>query len=188
MLALVAVSAALVCSLAINFLQYGSAVQMRQELESSNATITAQRSAIRELENQLSETEAERQRLNAQLVSANIKLGQTQKEAHYFDSIRSFLASSDAGYASDQFFASKSVLILSRTGGEQSFSLTTSFSSHSSISVSTTGNSADVYFTEDSWYDRTTIRVTPKTTGATYVTFSNSVNSQTFRVLIIVTD
>lgn len=191
-LALAAVSVLLVCSFAVNLIQYGSAAKVRQELEqqreTSNAAIAAQESAILELENQLEETEAERQRSEATLLYTKSELERAQTDAHYLDLIRSFLTKSDAGYASDQFCASKSVLILSTTGGEQSFSLTTAFPGHVEYSHSTTGNSAYVYFAENSWTGTsTTIRVAPKSSGATYVTFSNNFNSQTFRVLVIVT-
>lgn len=194
-LALAAVSVLLVCSLAGNLIQYSSAAQMQQELErkleqqleSSNAAITAQKADILKLENQLKETEEASQRSQALLLYTKSELEQAQKEAYNYDLIRSFLTKSDAGYASDQFFASKSVLILSRTGEDRTFSLTTGFSG-GECSFSTSGNSARVSFTENAWSGSTTIRVSPKSAGTTYVTFSNTVNSQTFRVLILVTD
>lgn len=194
-LALAAVSVLLACSLAGNLIQYSSAAQMQQELErkleqqleSSNATITAQKADILKLENQLKKTEEASQRSEALLLYTKSELEQAQKEAYNYDLIRSFLTKSDAGYASDQFFASKSVLILSRTGEDRTFSLTTGFSG-GECSFSTSGNSALVSFTENAWSGNTTIRVSPKSAGTTYVTFSNTVNSQTFRVLILVTD
>ena len=195
-LALAAVSVLLVCSLVGNLVQYGSSTRVQQELEqqleqqweSSNATIAAQESAILELEEKLEETEAERQRSEAMLLYTKAELKDAQEDSYNFDLIRSFLTKSDAGYASDQFYASKSVLILSMTGGDQTFSLITGFSGHGQYSCSTTSNSVLVSFTEDTWYGgRTTIRVSPKSTGSAYITFSNNLNSQTFRVLVIVT-
>ena len=190
MLILAAASVLLICSLVINFLQYGSAAQVRQELEqqlkSSNAAIVEQESAILKLEDQLKKAEEERQRSEALLLYTKAELEKAQEGAYNFDLIRSFVTKSDAGYASDQFYASKSVLILSQTGGDQTFSLITGFSG-GQYSFDLTGNSARVSFTEDSWHDRATIRVSPKSTGATYITFSNTLNSQTFRVLVIVT-
>ena len=171
-LILAAVSVLLVCSLVGNLFQYRSAARIQQELESSSATITEQESAIFRLENQLDWTKT--------------RLEQAQKKADNYDLIYNFLLKSDAGYASDQFFASKSVLVLNRAGGDQTFFLTTGFSGGGQISFSTSGTSAAVSFTEDSWHDRTPIRVSPKSTGATYITFSNTLNSQTFRVLGIV--
>ena len=189
-LALAAVSVLLVCSLVGNLVQYGSAAKVQQELEqqleNSNATIAAQESAILELENQLEETETKYQRSEAMLLYTKAELKEAQEDSCNFDLIRSFLKKSDAGYASDQFYASTSVLILSMTGGDQTFSLTTGFSG-GTYTYSLSGSSARVSFTEDSWTgNSTTIRVSPKSSGATYVTFSNNLNSQTFRVLVIV--
>ena len=192
-LALAAVSVLLVCSLVGNWVQYGSAAKVQQELEqkleqleTSNTTIAVQESAILELEEKLEEAEAERQRSEAMLLYTKSELKEAQKDAYNFDLIRSFLTKSDAGYASDQFYASKSVLILSMTGGAQTFSLTSLFSGGKYF-YSVSGNCVSVSFPEDLWYDTTTVRVAPRTTGTSYITFSNSLNSQTFRVLVIVT-
>lgn len=191
-LALAAVSVLLVCSLAANLVQYGSAAKIRQELEqqleSSNAAIAARESDLLQLKNQLKSTEASRERFKALYEHAKTDLEEAQKDVHYFDLIHRFLTGSNAGYASDQFYASKSVLILSLTGEAQSFSLTTGFSGNGKYSLRTSNNSASVSFTEDSWHGSTTIRVAPRSTGATFITFSNNLNSQTFRVLVIVTD
>lgn len=191
-LALAAVSVLLVCSLVVNLVQYGSSAKVQQELEqqleSSNAALTAQESDLLQLENQLRITEASRERLKALYQQTKTDLEEAQKDAYYFDLIHRFLTGSNAGYASAQFYASKSVLILSLTDEAQSFSLITGFSGYVEYSFRTSSNSASVSYTENSWHDSTTIRVAPRSTGATFITFSNNLNSQTFRVLVIVTD
>lgn len=51
-----------------------------------------------------------------------------------------------------------------------------------------TNQKAFIEFDEETWYSTTTLTVDPSYEGVTVATFSNTENSQTFKVLIIVTD
>ena len=70
----------------------------------------------------------------------------------------------------------------------RSFTLTAHWSAGGTVETTYSGSSALVSFDEDSWYSSTGITITPMRKGITAVTFSNSVDSNTFKVLIIVTD
>ena len=48
--------------------------------------------------------------------------------------------------------------------------------------------SVDVSFDKENWDTSTTLTITPKRVGVTTVTFSNDVDSHTFKMVVIVID
>lgn len=93
------------------------------------------------------------------------------------------------GQSSNQFKVDHPVIVLKKSTKTEQIELTTSWNSHVTVSVDYLGSSARLNFDEDTWYgSSTTLTVVPYKSGPTLATFSNSINSQTFSVLIIVTD
>ena len=93
------------------------------------------------------------------------------------------------GYASDAFHADKAVIVLSEDDYDETLTLTLAVDTAVTVSYNLEGDSADVSFDEDTWEgDTTTLTVSPLEKGVTLLSFSNDVNSETFSVIIIVTD
>ena len=67
------------------------------------------------------------------------------------------------------------------------FTLTANWTNGGTVSVDYSGLSAFVSFDNDSWTTSTKMTIEPWREGVTAVTFSNNVDSKTFKVIIIVT-
>ena len=93
------------------------------------------------------------------------------------------------GYASDAFHTDKAVIVLSEDDYDETLTLTLAVDTAVTVSYDLEGYSADVSFDEDTWEgDTTTLTVSPLEKGVTLLSFYNDVNSETFSVIIIVTD
>ncbi len=95
----------------------------------------------------------------------------------------------DIGYASDSFHADKAVIVLSEDDYDETLTITCAIEGGVTLNLSLDGSSADVSFDEDTWEgDTTTLTVSPLEKGVTLATFTNDANSESFSVIIIVTD
>ena len=93
------------------------------------------------------------------------------------------------GYASDAFHTDTAVIVLSEDDYDETLTLTLAVDTAVTVSYDLEGYSADVSFDEDTWEgDTTTLTVSPLEKGVTLLSFYNDVNSETFSVIIIVTD
>lgn len=126
--------------------------------------------------------------LDDEIAGLNEGIKSLEIKAEYYDEICKELSTGNIGYASDNFCASEDVIVLSKYETGRSFTLTAHWSAGGTVETTYSGSSALVSFDEDSWYSSTGITITPMRKGITAVTFSNSVDSNTFKVLIIVTD
>lgn len=126
-----------------------------------------------------------------QLRSANEQLSDMaalSAAAEEYSKVLDFLSSDNAGYASDEFRASRSVLVLSAGGASGEFTLVTDYDEGVSVSLTRDGGSASLEYAEDSWGYSVNMIVTPVSKGITKATFSNDLNDESFSVLIIVTE
>ena len=119
--------------------------------------------------------------------SQKSKISSLEKKASYYDAIIRGMQFGNTGYASSNFFASDSVIVVSKNEVNRKFKLTANWSSGGTVYVDYSSNAAVVSFDNDEWSTSTQMTVHPLSEGVTIVTFSNSVNSKTFKVLIIVT-
>lgn len=139
---------------------------LEQQIETKDATISTQKTTISNQKNEISELE---------------------NKAGYYDDICNALNSGNIGAASSNFKVSDGVIVIDK-GQTKQVTLTTSYSGDSTISVDYSGFSALVSFDEDTWYSTTTLTIDSWFEGVTVATFSNTANSQTFKMVIIVTD
>ena len=86
------------------------------------------------------------------------------------------------------FKSDESVIVVRKNEKDRKFTLTANWPSYGYVDVSYSSYAATVSFDKDSWSTSTKMTVNPHSVGATVVTFSNTVNSDTFKILIIVTD
>lgn len=121
--------------------------------------------------------------------SLTAKADKYQAKASYFDSLCRALSGGNLGYASSSFRASKSVFFLNTDSDPEEFTLTTTYSGGGTVNLDASPYSvAHIVFNEDTWYNSTTLTVYPIEPGVATFTFSNTVNSQTFKVVVVVTE
>lgn len=110
-------------------------------------------------------------------------------KAELFDDLRQALSGGNLGYASSNFRASKSVFFLTTDSDPEEFTLTTTYSGGGTVNLDASPSSVThVVFNEDTWYSSTTLTIYPIKAGIATFTFSNTVNSQTFKIVVVVTD
>lgn len=129
--------------------------------------------------------------LEAQLQQKETKVDQMQTTVNMYHKLAGALSDSSYGYASDNFKVSDGIVVLSSGTQSKLITLTTNFGTDASISSSQTGYGANITFTEDTWHGTTQLLVernvsSPSEAAITTIyTFTNSLNKQTFRVLVI---
>ena len=147
-----------IASVVMNVFQYNHSVEIDAEYATMQSTISQQKQTIEALE----------------------------ITSDYYDEVISFLKSDDAGYASTNFNASEDLIIVKKFDGV-AFELTAPGYSMENIQIShSTPSMVDLSFEDESWYKTTNIIVYPTKAGMDIITFSNDVDDETFRVMIVV--
>ncbi len=147
-------------SVILNIVQFIKADELTETIASQNSTISSQKNKIDLLD----------------------------EKSGYYDTISKELSYGNVGYASNNFRVSEGIILVDKNEKSRKFTLTTSWGGGGNISVSYSGYSAKVSFDNDSRNNSTKMTVEPRYEGVTVVKFSNDVNSQTFKMIIIVTD
>jgi len=159
------------------------------EISGLNNEITAKDSQIADLQRQSSDylaDLAELLELSGEFEAALEGAMEYHVRAGLFDTIYDFLSLGDGGYASESFRATDSVLILSEDYPTGLLGITADFGEPVSVTFSTTGTAASIIWS-DNWDGFTTYAfVEPSQPGVTIATFTNDLNAQSFRVLVIV--
>lgn len=174
-----------VISLAANVAQFFyrdySTADIQAQLDAANKTIAEKDASITSYKNTISSQTTTINRQKTEISNLKTKSG-------YFDDIVSGMRYGNAGYAASNFFSNDSVIVVSKSNSSYKFTLTANWSNGGTVEVDYSSSCAYVSFDKDEWYTSTKMTVHPRSKGVTVATFSNSVNSQTFKVLIIVTD
>lgn len=173
-IALAVVSILLVTSLTFNVIQYTRSSSIVN-------TASAQAAKIDELERKIDLLDSNNSTLKETVSSLS-------RKANYYDYICLELSSGEYGYAASNFNASESVIVLSTSDVGRKFTLTANWPSGGTVQYYRSGTSADISFDSHSWQASTTITVFPTAEGITTFTFYNTVDSNEFKVMIVVTD
>ena len=169
----VLLSVLLVASIGLNVMQY---FQGKEAIE----TVATQTTKIENLEKEVSTQKST-------ISSQKNKISSLEKKSDYFDKICKELSSGNIGYAASNFRASESVIIVDKNETDRKFTLTANWTNGGTVSVDYSGSAAWVDFDNESWTTSTKMSIEPWQEGVTAVTFSNDVDSRTFKVIIIVT-
>ncbi len=109
-------------------------------------------------------------------------------DSEELNDVYTFLLRADAGQASNNFKADKSIIVMHKSDPMTSLRLTTGYTTSYGFTYSKYGV-ATVEFNKNSWSSTSTqINVTPTGVGTTIVTFVNKLNSETFKVMLVVLD
>ena len=179
--AVVALAVLLFVSLVFNAYQFGVNIQnqknvttLDEQLIDAKKTILNKTKTIAKLEEEVSEQKS--------------KISSMEFGNRSYNGIIQNMRFGNAGYAANNFYATDSVIVVSQNETDRKFRLYASWSNGGTVEVDYSSSCAWVSFDDDEWYSWTDMTVHPSTKGVTVATFSNSVNSDTFKVLIIVTD
>lgn len=171
---IVLLSVLLIGSIGLNVMQY---LQGQEAIE----TVATQTTQIEELEKEVSTQESTISSQKSQIVALEEKGG-------YFDTICKELSTGNIGYAASNFKASESVIVVDKNETNRKFTLTANWTNGGLVDIDYSGMAAFVSFDNDSWTTSTKMTIEPWQEGVTAVTFSNNVDSKTFKILIIVTE
>lgn len=166
---------------------------LQKEIDSLNGTISTQQQTIDRQGDLISDLESDVESLNDtvdglndDLDAVNTELDAVREDRDLYETVVNFLQESDCGYAAKNFRAFRPVYVLHVDDEPARFTVTADFAGAVTISFTESGNSADCYFTESSYNVDTPVEVKPLREGITYLNFKNTVNDDTFRVMILV--
>lgn len=112
-----------------------------------------------------------------------------EEKAGYYDEICSFLSHGNIGYAADNFKSSDSIILVRKGETNRKFTLTAYWIGGGGVSTSFSNSLvARVSPDNDNWFQSTTMTIKPISEGINIVTFTNDVDSMTFKIMIIVTE
>jgi hypothetical protein len=152
-------------------------------------TIENNSSTIADLEKQIKTKDSTIATQKSTISSQRSEISELEDKADYYDDICAFLHSGNIGYAADNFKASDSVVLVEKSDTSKKITLTAYWSSGGSVSTSNSSFlTAGIVFDNDSWSRTTTMTIKPYSEGLSIITFSNDVDSKTFKIMIIVTD
>lgn len=170
---IVLLSVLLIGSIGLNVMQY-------LQGQEASETVAAQTTQIEELEKEVSTQKST-------ISSQKSQIADLEEKGGYFDTICKELSTGNIGYAASNFKASESVIVVDKNETNRKFTLTANWTNGGTVSTDYSGYSAWVNFDNDSWTTSTKMTIEPWQEGVTAVTFSNDVDSKTFKILIIVT-
>lgn len=116
------------------------------------------------------------------------KISSLQDDSDFYNQIIRYACWGDFGYATNNFRASTGVIVLDKDNDSCQFTLTANWPQGGNVDISYSSLAAQIKFEEDRWYTSTTLTVVPYYEGVCVATFRNDVDSEIFKVLIIVTD
>lgn len=169
-----------VLSIGLNVAQY---IQGKDTTE----TLASQAAKIEELEKTIASQKDTISSQEGAISSLKSTIALLEKKSSYFDTVCKELSSGNIGYAASNFRASESVIVVDKNETNRKFTLTANWTSGGTVSVAYSDYAAIVSFDNNSWTTSTKMTIEPWHEGVTAVTFSNDVDSKTFKVLIIVT-
>jgi len=141
-----------------------------------------------QLQNRLLILEEENGKLKDEVYTQQTEASSLKDKAARYDHICESLENSDIGYAAYHFRSYESVIVVNKNDKDRKFTLVASCDEDASVHVSYSSPAATVSFDETGWEESTTMTVHPKSVGATVVTFTNSADSNRFKILILVTE
>lgn len=143
---------------------------------------------INTLQEKISDLETTINKQNNTINSQKKTIANLKPKADNYDDICLSLKYGNIGFAAYNFKSDESVIVVRKNEKDRKFTLTANWTSYGYVDVSYSSYAATVSFDKDSWSTSTKMTVNPHSVGATVVTFSNTVNNDTFKILIIVTD
>lgn len=153
---------------ALNVVQYLHSQSLQASIDKKSKTISTQKSTISSQEKEIAKLE---------------------NTAEDYDEIVSALKSGNLGYASSNFNVNESVVVVGKNQTGRKVTLTAHWYDGGKVTTSYSiyNRSASVSYDEKEWTTSTKLTIIPHHEGVTTVTFLNDQDSETFKMIIIVT-
>lgn len=194
-------SLALVAAIGLNIAQFVIGQDRSKKAAELGQTVSAQEAIIDKQKITISEREATISEQGATIRGQEATISKQKNTIEDLESARQIykeradefslicreLQTGNLGYASNNFHADESVIVVSKSQENRKFTLTAYWKNGGTVRLDFSGSSADVDFDKNSWTTSTPVTIDPRWEGVTVVTFSNNVNSERFKVIIIVT-
>ena len=159
-------------------------------LEQKNGEITSLEESVEKKEKEIQAKENRIDELNEKISELEKNMSDSEEKVEFYDDLWfTFSDQESYGYASNNFRVNDGIVVLKRGGNKKTITLTANFSDYVEIDSDINGISADLEWNEDEWSgSTTTLSIIPSRiiNGVTTITFSNSINNKSFKVLVIV--
>lgn len=183
----------LVVALAVfGFAQYNRCREMERSIRSVGLNVEDLEASMVSLQNENSILEDDLIQAQQLLTKAeetiaqqNQQMDAMEKELDTYHTLTYFLQQYDAGYADTTFHSVRPVYVMHVDDPPATFTLTAKLNG-GTIYYGTSGDSAIVSPTEETFYSTTPMQIDPVREGITYITFTNSKNDLSFRVMVLI--
>lgn len=184
-----------VASAGLNVLQYfdnqdneDSIARLQSTMSIKDGTITQKDGVIAEYEATITEHESTIASQKTTISDLNSQISGLKDKAGYYDTLCKEMTTGKVGYAADNFKANASVVVVDKNTTNKKITLTAHWSGGGTVSTDYSSSAAWVDYDADSWSTTVNLTIKPEHEGVTAVTFSNNIDSKTFKVIIIVTE
>ena len=150
----------LIASMAVNVWQYVRAIPVKKQTEKLEQTVAEQTAIISQLE----------------------------PSAENYDAIIKGLYGCSVGIGANNFSTNRGIVMLSMQDKTKQFWLTANWPEGGEVFMELSSNVASLSYDQETWDVGTTMTVRANRPGVCVVTFRNSVDSNSFKLLIIVTE
>ena len=174
----------------LNIVQYNNNQKVQERVNIVNEQLDELKSAVADKDKTIKDKDNKIESLTKDVDELEQNLTKSQDKLEIYDEIvYEFDPTEKYGYASSGFKVSDGIIILEKGGRGKTITLTADFDGYVDITSDTDGMSADINWNEETWSGSTTtleVVPSPYITGVTKITFSNNMNSRTFKVFVIV--
>lgn len=124
---------------------------------------------------------------DTQILQQQAEIDDMEEKCKDYDAICA-LNNANIGYISKEFHVTKGLVVLKKSDVGKQITLTTKWYGYASIGVNYTGTSARLEFDNNQWKGSTTMTIVPYHTGTTVAEFYNTLNSERFKVVLVVVE
>ncbi len=142
-----------------------------ETISDNNKTIDIKNNKISSLESKISSLEA--------------KVSSLSTKVDNYTALCSALKNGTIGYAASNFSCTPGIVLVKK-GETKKVTLTANWTSGGTVSFTKSSQAATVSFDTNSWTTSTTLSIKGSSEGLCVVTFSNNVDSKTFKLIVVV--
>lgn len=159
---------------------------LRQSEKSLSQQISELDEKISALNEKAAVLEDENNSLEQQISDLSAENSNLLSQVADYNELYTELSSGNIGYASDTYYSHEGIVFMSSS--ETKKTITIVASKGTTYSKQRTLGNAIMEWNEDSWHGATSVTVTPNGKGISSFTFTNEKDSDTFKIIVVVTD
>ena len=176
---------AIACAVLIGICAYLSNSR-EAEISAKNRELATLRQSEESLSQQISDLKDENNSLTQQISDLSAENSALLSLVSDYDQLYTELSSGNIGYASDTYYSHEGIVFMSSSETEKT--ITIEANKGTTFSMKRTLGNAIMEWNEDRWDEITSVTVTPHGTGVSSFTFTNYKDSDTFKIIVVVTN